>query len=91
MLLNALLWALATTVAVARRLTPLAIFIAKELLSPRPRLLAPAAAQPLTPPAPAPELALLTRRQLQDLVGTRRNLPKAVLLEMAAHRPLAQS
>jgi hypothetical protein len=87
-----LLWAAAVTVAVARRLTPLAIFVAKEfLLSPRPRLLAPAADPPLPPPAPAGDLSALTRRQLQEIVGTRRNLPKATLLEMAANRPLAQS
>jgi hypothetical protein len=84
-----LLWTAVITVTAIRRLTPLAIFIAKELiLSPRPRLLTPAADPPLAPPAPAGGLSALTRRQLQQIVGTRRNLPKATLLEMAANRPL---
>jgi hypothetical protein len=84
-----LLWTAVITVTAIRRLTPLAIFIAKDLIfSPRPRLLTPAADPPLAPPAPAGDLSALTRRQLQQIVGTRRNLPKATLLEMAANRPL---
>jgi hypothetical protein len=103
LLVTACLWAAAVTLAVARRLTPVAIFIARELIlapktTPQPRLLTPAAGPPLPPPATAGELSVsaedlsaLTRRQLQEIVGTRRNLPKAVLLEMAANRPLAHS
>lgn len=103
LLATAFLWAAAITLAVARRLIPVAIFIARELvLTPKatsqPRLLTPAADPPLPPPAPAgdlsassEDLSALTRRQLQEIVGTRRNLPKAVLLEMAANRPLTRS
>jgi hypothetical protein len=87
---NTLLWVAAITMALTRRLTPFAVFIAKELiLSSRSRLLSPAAAQPLTPPAPAGDLSALTRRQLQEIAGTRRNLPKAVLVEMVSNRPLS--
>ena len=93
LLATACLWAAAVTLAVARRLIPVAIFIARELIlapktTPQPRLLTPAADPPLAPPAPAGDLSALTRRQLQQIVGTRRNLPKATLLEMAANRPL---
>jgi hypothetical protein len=96
LLATACLWAAAVTLAVCRRLIPVAIFIARELIltpktTPQPRLLTPAADPPLPPPAPAGDLSALTRRQLQEIVGTRRNLPKAVLLEMAANRPLAHS
>ena len=97
LLVTAFLWAAAVTLAVARRLLPVAIFIARELiLTPKPRLLTPAADPPLAPPATAGELSAsaedlspLTRRQLQEIVGTRRNLSKAILIQMAVNRPLA--
>ena len=101
LLVTAFLWAAAVTLAVARRLLPVAIFIARELIltpktTPKPRLLTPAADPPLAPPATAGELSAsaedlsaLTRRQLQEIVGTRRNLSKAILIQMAVNRPLA--
>jgi hypothetical protein len=83
---TALLWAAAITVALAQRAIPVLILLWREVLTPPHPQLAPSSQEPL--PAPPPDLHQLTRRQLQQLVGTRRNLPKQQLIEMAHADPL---
>jgi hypothetical protein len=80
-LITALLWGAAILTALAQR----AVLLWREALSPSPALLQPAGAAPLPGlrPLSADELSRLTRRQLQQTVGTRRNLPKARLIELA--------
>lgn len=93
--LTALLWATAIVHALAARVVPFLVLFFQEALSFRQALLLPAGQEP-APQAEAeqpeqqvpadPDLFSLTRRELQALVGTKRNLPKATLIEMAQDR-----
>lgn len=86
--ITALLWAAAILTALAQRAVPFLILFWREALSPSPPLLQPAGAMPLSAQGlirslSADDLSRLTRRELQQLAGTRRNLSRDRLIELA--------